>query len=155
MTAIQPELWDAPARAKDTPQQAIRGQARRKPVTLAPPAERLVEPRDRVQFVQQILDEYVAAVGTSRPRRSEARALRERAAEIRATLYVPFERLREAEQLEAEAAERDERAELHETRAEALRLQLTDHVEYPKHPLMVRLFPSDSTSSAQGSPHDK
>jgi hypothetical protein len=157
MTATQPDLWEQATRAQDTPQQAIVGRARRKPLTLAPAAEPILEPRDRAEFVLRILDEYVAAVGTSRPRRSEARALRERATLIRSG-WVPADSRGdgEAEQLEEEAAERDARAAVHEARAEKLRAQLTDHVAFP---VCItadgEVIRNGSTILPHGFPHDK
>jgi uncharacterized caspase-like protein len=71
------------------------------------PASAPVDPK---AWLQAQLDEYVAAVGTLRPRVSEAKALLEEAAAIRQDEYVPLEGLAEAEQLEAEALAKLRRA---------------------------------------------
>ncbi len=126
-TTIQPDLW-APEAPPASPAPVSRPISRRVPSRVLAQTEPLSEPRDRAAFVLQILDEYVAAVGTSRPRRSEARHLRARAAVLRAELPPRWE---EINQLEGEAADRDAIAAKHEERATRLRLTLTAHVVYP------------------------
>lgn len=74
----------------------------------------------RLKWVRAQADEYVKAVGTLRPRISEAKALLERAAAIRDETYVPLERLREAEQLEEEARIKLLRAGSQRARAERI-----------------------------------
>lgn len=109
--------------------------SRRVPSRVLAVAEPLSAPRDRTEFVLRILDEYVAAVGTSRPRRSEARKLRERAAASREQFPHGWSgALSDADQLEQEANDRDEVALRHEERAERLRMTLTAHVSFPHFP---------------------
>ena len=75
--------------------------------------------RDRAWLTTQ-LTAFATAKRTESARRNDALNARRKAEQIRADAYVPLERSMEAEQLEGEAAQMDERANRAKERADAI-----------------------------------